>query len=108
MSDDRGESRRPMRRLGELLPGAARELGLEEELELATAIGAWESLIARKVPLATGACRLVSLRQGMATVEADEQIVAQELRLRGPELLEALRREIPIPLRQLRVLVRHV
>jgi hypothetical protein len=97
-----------MQRLGELLPGAARGLGLDEELELATAMNAWQRVLAERVPAAVGACRLVGLSQGVATVEADEQIVAQEVRLRAAELLAALRAAGSTPLRQLRVVMRHV
>ena len=46
--------RRPMRRLGELIPDAARALGLEEELRLARAIATFEALVAERVPAAAG------------------------------------------------------
>jgi predicted nucleic acid-binding Zn ribbon protein len=97
-----------MTRIGELLPQAARELGLEEELDLATAMTAWQQLIAERVPAAAGASRLVGLSQGVATIEADEPIVAQEIRLRSPELLAGLRSSMRAPIRQLRVTLRHV
>lgn len=106
-ADDRGR-RRPMEKLGELLPKTARRLGLDEPLELAAAMTAWQHIIDQRVPQASGACRLVSLGQGGAIVEADAPIVAQEIRLRSPELLAALRAEVPIPIRQLRVTLRHV
>jgi len=84
---DRGESggsgRRGMERLGDLLPDAARQLGLEDELELAAAMTAWQRIVAERVPPAVGACRVVALSQGVVQVEADEPIVAQELRLRA-------------------------
>jgi predicted nucleic acid-binding Zn ribbon protein len=97
-----------MQRLGELLPEAARELGLDDELELATAMSAWQGVVADRVPAAAGACRLVGLAQGVATVEADEPIVAQEIRLRTAEFLAALRAAVSTPIRQLRVVMRHV
>jgi predicted nucleic acid-binding Zn ribbon protein len=97
-----------MQRIGDLLPQAARKFGLEQELELATVMSAWERLVAAKVPAAVGSCRIVSFSQGVATVEADEPIVAQELRLRGPELVAALRTATGIPARQLRITARHV
>lgn len=97
-----------MERLGELLPKAARELGLDDELELAAAMAAWQRLVADRVPAAAGSCRLVGLIQGAATVEADAPIVAQEIRLRTPELLAALRAAVSTPIRQLRVTLRHV
>ena len=81
--------RRPMVRLGELMPDAARALGLEDELRLSRAMATFEALVAERVPAAAGACRVVRLEGFSLVVEADAQIVAQELRLRGSELLAA-------------------
>ena len=78
-----GRRRRPSR-LGDLLPDAARQLGLESELRLARAISTWDALIAERVPPAVGGCRLVRL-----IVAVDEPIVGAELRMRALELLEA-------------------
>lgn len=97
-----------MERLADLLPRTAREFGLEDQLEQARVASAWLATVAERVPAATGACRLVELRQGIATIEADEPIVAQELRLRSLELLAALRATARTPVRQLRVTTRHV
>jgi predicted nucleic acid-binding Zn ribbon protein len=91
-----------------VLPRTARELGLDEELELAVAMRAWQEVVLERVPAAAGASRLVSLSRGVATVEAGEAIVAQEIRLRAAELLAALRAAVPTPVRQLRVTLRHV
>ena len=81
--------RRPMVRLGDLIPAAARELGLEDELRLSRAIATFEALVAERVPAAAGACRVVRLEGFGLVVEADAPIVAQELRLRSSELLSA-------------------
>ena len=81
--------RRPMVRLGELIPDAARSLGLEDELRLSRAIATFEAIVAERVPAAAGACRVVRLEGFSLVVEADAPIVAQELRLRSPELLAA-------------------
>jgi predicted nucleic acid-binding Zn ribbon protein len=97
-----------MERLGDLLPDAARQLGLDDELELAAAMTAWQKIVAERIPAAVGACRVTALAQGIATIEADEPIVAQELRLRSPELAAALRSAVRGPVRQLRVTARHV
>ena len=99
---------RGMERLGDLLPGAAREFGLEDQLEQARAAAAWLEIVAELVPAAAHACRLIDLRQGVATIETDEPIVSQEIRLRSPELLRALRTRPLPPIRQLRVTTRHV
>jgi predicted nucleic acid-binding Zn ribbon protein len=76
-------------RIGDLLPEAARQLGLEDELRLARAIATWDALVAERVPPAAGACRLVRLEPDALVVAADEPIVAAELRMRATELLAA-------------------
>ncbi len=86
-----GRRRRPDR-IGDLLPEAARALGLERELRLARAVTTWDALIAERVPPAAGACRLVRLDDDAIVVAADEPIVASELRMRATELLEAFGR----------------
>lgn len=85
---DRSGRRRP-ERIGDLLPEAARALGLEGELRLARATATWDALVAERVPPAAGGCRLVSLDRDALVVAVDEPIVAAELRLRALELLEA-------------------
>lgn len=102
------EKPRGMERLGDLLPHAARQLGLEEQLEQARAASAWSEVVAERLPAALGACRLIGLSQGVATIETDAPIVAQEIRLRSPELLGALRGSTGAPIRQLRLTTRHV
>ncbi|MGK2851041.1 MAG: DciA family protein [Candidatus Limnocylindrales bacterium] len=81
--------RRPMSRLGDLIPDAARALGLEDELRLARAIATFEALVAERVPAAAGACRVIGVQGFAIDVEADVPIVAQELRLRSRELMAA-------------------
>ncbi|MGZ6274348.1 MAG: DUF721 domain-containing protein [Candidatus Limnocylindrales bacterium] len=97
-----------MERVADLLPRIAREHGLEEQLDQARAAVAWDRIVADRVPAAVGACRLVDLRQDVATIEIDMPIVAQEIRLRTPELLAALREAVSTPVRQLRLTTRHV
>jgi hypothetical protein len=80
-----------MERIGDLLPEAARGLGLEAELRLARATSTWSAIVAERVPAATGACRLIRIEGQTLLVEADHPIVAQELRLRTGELLAAFR-----------------
>lgn len=81
--------RRPMRRIGDLIPDAARSLGLEDELRLARAIATFEAIVAEHVPAATGACRVIRLEGFALDIEADAPIVAQEIRLRATALLAA-------------------
>jgi len=78
-----------MVRLGDLLPDAARGLGLEDELRLSRAMRTFERIVAERVPAASGACRIARIDGFTIIVEADAPIVAQEVRLRGPELLAA-------------------
>ena len=80
--------RRPSR-IGDLLPDAARALGLEDELRLARAITTWDALVAERVPPAVGACRLVAVEPDAIVVAVDEPIVGAELRMRALELLHA-------------------
>ena len=106
----RGSDGKPrgMERLADLLPQTVRQFGLEDQLEQARAAAAWLRLIEERVPAAVGASRLTDLSHGIATIETDEPIVTQEIRLRGPELLTVLRGAIRTPIRQLRVTTRHV
>ena len=99
--------RKPMVRLGDLIPDAARALGLEDELRLSRAIATFEGLVAERVPPAAGACRVVRIEGFAVDVEADAPIVAQELRLRSSELLTAFAAAPGgIGVRELRVHVR--
>jgi hypothetical protein len=84
-----GSRRRPMTRVGDLLPDAARGLGLEDELRLSRAMATFEAIVAERVPAAAGACRVLRLDGFDLVVEADAPIVAQELRIRSDELLRA-------------------
>ncbi len=98
--------RRPMVRIGDLLPDAARGLGLEDELRLSRAMATFEQLVAERVPAAAGACRVIRIDGFAIVVEADAPIVGQELRLRGPELLAAFATApAGIGARELRVVV---
>jgi hypothetical protein len=81
--------RRPMTRIGDLLPDAARGLGLEDELRLSRAMATFEAIVAERVPAAAGTCRVLRVDGFALIVEADAPIVAQELRLRATELLGA-------------------
>ena len=99
--------RRPMTRIGELLPDAARGLGLEDELRLSRSMLTFEAIVAERVPAAAGACRVVRLDGFDLIVEADAPIVAQELRLRASELLAAFAGSpAGVGVRELRVHVR--
>ena len=89
-----------MTRIGDLLPDAARGLGLEDELRLSRAMATFEAIVAERVPAAAGACRVLRLDGFALVVEADAPIVAQELRLRvgrAPRGVRGRRRRASAP-----------
>ena len=80
-----------LERLGDLLPEAARDLGLEDELELAGAISAWQRIVAERVPAAVGSCRLVRLGAGRGIGGGGPADSRPGAPARAPELTAALR-----------------
>ena len=82
-------TRRPMRRLSDLLPDVATRLGIGEELREASRAQAWELLVAELVPHAAGGCHLLEVRAPTLVVSAPDPATAQELRLQATMLLEA-------------------
>ena len=76
--------------MGDLLPEAARALGLEEQLRWARAVAAWDRLVQVHAPAAAGGSRPVRLeRDGTLVVEASAPIVGQELLVCADGLLAA-------------------
>lgn len=99
--------RRPMSRIGDLLPDAARGLGLEDELRLSRAMSTFEAIVGERIPAAAGSCRVLRVDGFDLVVEADAPIVAQELRLRSAELVAAFAASpAGIGVRELRIHVR--
>lgn len=100
-------TRRPMRRLADLLPGVAAHLGIESELREASRAQTWELLVAELVPPAAGRCHVLEARPPALVVSAPDAATAQELRLHAAMLLEAF---AALPsgtgLKELRVVVR--
>lgn len=99
--------RRPMRRIGDMLPEVAQQLGIADELQLSRQMLAWERLVGERVPAAAGLSQLLSVQPPALVVSASEPRVALELRLRQVELLEAFA-QVPegVHLIELRVVVR--
>ncbi len=83
--------RRPMSRIGDLIPEAAARLGLADELRQARATATFDAIVAERAPAAHGACRALRIDGTTLVVEADAPIVAQELRLHATELATAFR-----------------
>jgi hypothetical protein len=81
--------RRQPRRVSEVLPGLAAQLGLEAELRQAQAMSSWQRLVAELVPPAAGSSSLLEIRPPQLVVSAPDAITAQELRLRSGDLLAA-------------------
>ena len=108
MSDETERRRRgPMRRIGELIPAAAAQLGLADELRRARAVATFDAIVAEQAPAAHGACRAIRVEGEALIVEADAPIVAQELRLHGRQLIAAFRTApAGAPVSELRVTVR--
>lgn len=96
-----------MRRVGDMLPGVAAELGISDELRLAHQLTLWERIIAEHVPPAAGSSRLLSLQPPALVVSAASPQIAQELRLRQGQLLAAFAQAPEgVRLLELRVVVR--
>lgn len=101
-------TRRPMRRLSDLLPEAVAALGIADELAAAARGGSWDAVVAEVVPAAAGCCELVGVRPPELVVRASDAATAQELRLHGSALLAALEAAgVTLGVTQLRVVVRH-
>jgi hypothetical protein len=105
--DEIARRRRPMSRIGDLIPSAAARLGLADELRRARAVATFDAIVAERVPAAHGACRAVRVDGEALIVEADAPIVAQELRLHSRQLVEAFRAApAGAKVRELRVTIR--
>jgi predicted nucleic acid-binding Zn ribbon protein len=81
--------RRPMKRVGDVLPDVAAQLGIDRELKSGRQMAAWQRIVAERVPAAAGSSTLLSVQPPALVVSAPSPILAQELRLRQAELLEA-------------------
>ena len=99
--------RRPMKRIGDMLPDVAATLGIDAELKMARQMAAWERLVSERVPAATGQSRLLSIQPPALVVSAADPRIGLELRLRQAELLAAFA-QVPegVRLLELRVVVR--
>ena len=107
MTDEEPRRRRPMSRIGDLMPTAAARLGLEDELRRARFLATFDAIVAELAPAAHGACRAVRVEGETLVLEADAPIVGQELVMHGDEIAAAFRRAPGgAQVRQVRVTVR--
>ena len=86
----RPEKRRP-ERVGALVPGVLRDLGLAESARALRIHEHWERAGGPEV---AAHCRPVALRDGVLEAHVDSSAWCQTLRLRVPALLDALAREL--------------
>jgi hypothetical protein len=99
--------RRPLSRIGDLMPQTAARLGLEDELRRARFLATFDTIVAELAPAAHGACRALRVEGETLVVEADAPIVGQELLLHGEDLASAFRTAPGgANVRQLRVAIR--
>jgi hypothetical protein len=96
-----------MKRIGDMLPDVAANLGIDAQLRAARQMAAWERLVSEHVPAATGRSKLLSIQPPALVVSAADPRIGLELRLRQAELLTAFA-QVPegVRLLELRVVVR--
>lgn len=105
---ERESRRRRPSRVGDVLPTVASDLGLETQLRFGRQLAAWQRLAEELVPAARGSTTLLSVQPPALVVSATSQLVAQELRLRQADLLDAFARAPEgRKLLELRIVVRH-
>ncbi|UCE86166.1 MAG: DUF721 domain-containing protein [Deltaproteobacteria bacterium] len=86
--------RRPKSRpvaLGSVVPRVLTELGLSSAAAVVRLAERWESIVGREV---AAHCQPFSLRGKRLEATVDSSVWCQQLKLRQPEILEALRREL--------------
>lgn len=81
-----------MRRLGDILPDVAADIGIKEELRRSRQMATWQRLVAELVPSAAGDSQLLAVQPPALIARAGSAVVAQELRLRQRELLDGFAR----------------
>jgi predicted nucleic acid-binding Zn ribbon protein len=86
--------------LGALVPRVLDDLGLDGPVRVLRVVERWEEAVGAEI---AAHCQPVSLRNGTLEAVVDSSVWAQQLGLRVPEILEALRRvlgdEAPATLR---------
>jgi predicted nucleic acid-binding Zn ribbon protein len=82
--------KRPQR-VGALVPEVLRDLGLGESARALRIHERWAEVVGPEV---ASHCRPVALRDGVLEARVDSSVWCQTLRLRTPQLLEALAREL--------------
>jgi hypothetical protein len=105
---ERQSRRRRPSRVGDVLPTVAAALGFEPQLRFGRQLATWQRLAEELVPAARDSTRLLAVKPPELVVSAASQLVAQELRLRQVDLLDAFARSPDGQrLLELRIVVRH-
>jgi len=81
----------PPERVGSLVPGVLRDLGLGESARALRIQQRWEEAVGAEV---AAHCQPVALRDGVLEARVDSSAWCQMLRMRSPELLDALARTL--------------
>lgn len=81
----------PPERVGALVPAVLRDLGLDESARALRIAERWSRAVGAEV---ASHARPVALRNGALEVAVDASVWCQTLRLRAPELLDGLAREL--------------
>jgi len=74
--------------LSVLVPRVLDDLGLDGPLRVMRVVECWEQAVGAEI---ARHCRPSALREGTLEAEVDSSVWAQQLQLRVPEILEALR-----------------
>jgi len=78
-------------RLGALVPGVLKDMGLGESARALRVAECWEQVVGVEIARHS---RPTALRAGVLEVTIDSSAWSQQLQLRRPELLDALRRAL--------------
>ena len=83
---------KPPARVGDLVPTVLRDLGLETSARVLRLAECWEEAVGPEI---AQHCQPTALRGEQLEATVDSSVWCQQLQLRRPEILEALRRVAP-------------
>ena len=87
----RARPRGQLETLGSLLPRVLDDLGLEGAQRVLRVVEHWEDAVGSEI---ARHCRPTALRNGVLEASVDSSVWCQQLQLRTPEILAALRRTL--------------
>ena len=77
--------------IGKLVPRVLQELGFDASARVVRVAERWEEAVGPEI---ASHCRPTALRENRLEVSVDSSVWCQQLQLRAPEILEALRRAL--------------